>query len=201
MDFDLRFTISILFWTCREHCCDFRTALKKRIKNKQSDLRNNKKNLRHCCGTEHILYEQVFVILAFWVISQVHTHTETQKSCRVNQVTYHRTIQSAESRQQPAFPRRSASQELGARHGAGTKGGYPSVVTKEKMDRMFTPTTKLPTAKYAYRTSTRRRFQHHAPLTQHTYGRGRCRGDLQAQFRGVEAVVGSTHCGILQPHV
>ena len=31
------------------------------------------------------------------------------------------------------------------------------------------------------------------------YERGRYRGDLQAQFHGVEVTVRSTHCGIVQP--
>lgn len=49
-----------------------------------------------------------------------------------------------------------------------------------------------------YRTTARRQLQHHAPLTQHTHERGRCQGDLQAQFQAVEAAGGSTHGGVLQ---
>ena len=44
---------------------------------------------------------------------------------RVRHVTYHRSIQCAESGPQPAFPRGPASEELHARHGVGTKKGYP----------------------------------------------------------------------------
>ena len=46
-----------------------------------------------------------------------------------------------------------------------------------------------------------RRLQHRAPPTHDISKRGRCRGDLQAQFYDVEAAVGSTLCDILQVYV
>lgn len=47
--------------------------------------------------------------------------------------------------------------------------------------------TKLPTARSAY--TALRQFQHLAPPTQHTFERGRCRGDLQIQFHSGEAAL------------
>ena len=47
-------------------------------------------------------------------------------------------------------------------------------------------------------TSTWPRLQHHAPPTHLISERGLCRGDLQAQCRGSEAAVGSSHCDNLE---
>ena len=43
--------------------------------------------------------------------------------------------------------------------------GHPSVDTRGKSDRNITLTTKLPAATSAYRTTVRRRLQHHVPLS------------------------------------
>ena len=74
---------------------------------------------------------------------------EAGEGRRLRQVTHARIIQRGESRQQPA------SEELHARHGAGTEKGYPCVETRGKLDRNITLTTKVPTARSAYRTAVR----------------------------------------------
>ena len=75
----------------------------------------------------------------------------------------------AESGQQPAFPRRSASEELHARHGDGTKKGCDACVeTRRKLDARSHSQPYVQHRDQAYRTTTRRRFQHHAPPTHHT---------------------------------
>ena len=57
---------------------------------------------------------------------------EAGEGRRLRQVTHARIIQRGESRQQPA------SEELHARHGAGTNKGYPCVETRGKLDGIIT---------------------------------------------------------------